>query len=86
MWQEKQKNLKNLDDDVILGNCDVIVIFWIIVNLEQQNWKISNTTFILLLWVKVPFLQKNVEFLQKKWKKIKNKKYCNGQELWRSWH
>ena len=39
--------------------------------LSYKNWKqnqnISNTTLILLLWVKVLFLQKNTDFL-KYWK------------------
>ena len=32
----------------------------------KQNWKISNTAAILLLWVKVLILQKNADFLQEK--------------------
>ena len=31
----------------------------------KQNYKIFNTTLTLLLWVKVLFLPKNAEFLQK---------------------
>ena len=31
----------------------------------KQNWKISNTALTLLLWVKVPFLLKNADFLGK---------------------
>ena len=31
----------------------------------KQNWKLSNTALILLLWVKVLFLPKIAEFLQK---------------------
>ena len=32
----------------------------------KQNYKISNTALILLHWVKVLFLPKNADFLQKK--------------------
>ena len=35
----------------------------------KQNYKISNTALILLHWVKVLFLPKNADFLQKKKKK-----------------
>ena len=31
----------------------------------KQNYKISNTALMLLLWVKVLFLQTNADFLQK---------------------
>ena len=31
----------------------------------KQNWKNSNTALTLLLWVKVPNLPKNADFLQK---------------------
>ena len=37
----------------------------------KQNEKISNIAFTLLLWVKVLFFQKNADFLQKKFNKIK---------------
>ena len=31
----------------------------------KQNWKISNTALIILLWVKVLFLIKNDDFLKR---------------------
>ena len=50
----------------------IICKFYIFINSNllsyknwKQNWKISNTALTLFLWVKVPFLQKNAEFLQK---------------------
>ena len=34
---------KRFNDDVMLGNCDVIVIFWIFANLEQSGGRIPET-------------------------------------------
>ena len=31
----------------------------------KQNWKISNTALIILIWVKVLFLIKNADFLKR---------------------
>ena len=41
----------------------LIVIFYL--TKPEKRVKISNTASILLLWVKVPFLPENVDFLQK---------------------
>ena len=43
MLQEKQSNVKKFDDDVISPNCDVIVIFQFMVNLEQSESQILDT-------------------------------------------
>ena len=50
------KNVKKFDDDVISENCDVIVIFQFLANLEQFGGWISDTeSEKVLLSVKVTF-------------------------------
>ena len=63
-WQKLDKRnkgtSKKLGHEAMSERCDVIVFFSI-----YFFSKISYTALILLLWVKVAFLPKNVNFLQK---------------------
>ena len=47
-----------------------------------MNWTVFNTALIPLLWVKVLFLSKNVDFLPKK----KKKKMLTSGKLAESWY
>ena len=56
------KNVKKFDDDVISENCDVIVIFQFLTNLEQFGGWISDT-----VWKSSAFSESNL-LPNKNWK------------------